>query len=449
MKQLSFSFVCLLLLAGCTSHYLPHKVAYIKERSCDQAGAEAVWQRYECRDALCESDVAQRHPDGLSRFGAVSIALENSPDLQAVFEELGISRAELKQAALYSNPEFHAFWNFPLDPEFMASESYMLQTFFQLSDLWEVPLRKNVAKDQLEIITLKILTIILNVTRDVKQAYNECVYAQENLLLTQYITQEIRALRDRIYYRQQFGYTIDFDKWLADATVGTWHARIIDRENDLATAYIKLRRILGIEVSSSEVPLTDSLLTLTHVPDIQNIIDIAMRNRPELHMACFNVQKAEHTLKFERSRVFKDIEFGLEHERGFGPPRGTGPVFRLDVPIFDMNQAQVMRAKYFVAKAEQEYRITCFNVREEVALAYGNVNAFSKQVIVYDEVVIPAQEKARQFADQYLASGQMNMVVLLQAFVMLYKQELRALRIQFQYANFIVDLERAIACNLI
>ena len=99
---------------------------------------------------------------------AVQIALLNNRSLQAVFEDLAISQADLVQAGLLHNPVFAASFRLPdRPPNGTDTELSVEQDFL---DLMVMPLRRKVAAAEFEHAQLNVADHVVQLADDVKVA---------------------------------------------------------------------------------------------------------------------------------------------------------------------------------------------------------------------------------------------------------------------------------------
>src|SRR4030042_1650482 len=92
--------------------------------------------------------------------------------LQATFEEIGVAKADLVQAGLFTNPNLSALFRFPFGGGGSDIEAAGL---IKISDFWQIPLRQKVAAARLETAILEVSDEILNTVADVKRAHNKSI----------------------------------------------------------------------------------------------------------------------------------------------------------------------------------------------------------------------------------------------------------------------------------
>lgn len=85
--------------------------------------------------------------DGLTIDECVHVALLNNPEIQALFDQVGASRADVVQSQLLTNPNFTItmIW-----PEGGGRAKVPMGLGQELTDLWQIPVKKKIAQAQLD-----------------------------------------------------------------------------------------------------------------------------------------------------------------------------------------------------------------------------------------------------------------------------------------------------------
>jgi outer membrane protein, heavy metal efflux system len=196
--------VCLSILAA----NLPGASAREKEETF-QGIQQAVQERtrkavrWEVDQAAREQalqDVRRFLRKPLTAESAVQIALFNNRSLQATIEEIGLSQADLIEAATIPNPKIDLSIRFPDQPPSGTYIDYSVAIDF-LSILM-IPLKKRVAKDQLQAAALRVADEILELVSQVKEAFYSLQASQQLLKRFQVIVDTNAAALD----------------WLSDST---------------------------------------------------------------------------------------------------------------------------------------------------------------------------------------------------------------------------------------
>jgi hypothetical protein len=163
MRKLNFTLSVLLtvlLLSGCGAVKTKQDWARLREATSDFTEQEILWEQTAEDEAEIKEKIDDLLSDGrLTQMEAVQIALLNNRSLQSVFEEIGISRADLVQAGLLENPTLGALFRFPFDEDGVNIET---EIGFVLSDLWQIPFRKKVASAQMDATIMRVSEAVLN-----------------------------------------------------------------------------------------------------------------------------------------------------------------------------------------------------------------------------------------------------------------------------------------------
>jgi len=430
----------LVLLPCCKKINVKPEFARIKDTTQKTMLTDPVWQRLEANKPIIKDAIDTQLEHGIMSNDAIRIALQNNPTLQAQFEELGIAKADLQQAGFFTNPQLETLFKAPISKNISADIEAQIN--FTLSDFWQVPLRKNIAYDDLEIITNGILRDIIMLTAQTAHAFQDCVYHLQLSQLTQVILSKVKQLRDRIYYRYKFGFTSELDKQFANIMVNKWELELNKQDTMLQQAFLNLRRLLGIKISYQDIQLIDNNIPPTSLPALEDLHIYALEHRPEMHIAHFRIKRAEDKIAYEKSRFIKEVNFGIAYERDPDKTKTLGPAFGLSIPIFDTNKAQVERAQFELHQAESQYRAQKQAILQELYSTYTQLLSASRNMMLYTEQMIPASQEALAYTSKYFDSMQLNMVILINTEIALYEIEKEKLAQYNELIHLYIDLEK-------
>ncbi|MEX0940875.1 MAG: TolC family protein [Candidatus Babeliales bacterium] len=429
-----FLITFLLLLNGCT----PLRIQ--KEYKRLECKAE---QHVNLDLSFCqEQKTPVADPYSLTKKQAIAFALEYNKNLQAQLIDLGIAKADLVRAGFFTNPHLESVFKFP---DSGNQANLEIVGTMKLSDFWQVPIRKNIAYDDLEIMTLSLIHTILHITVETNYAYNDCLFQEARLILITELYNKIKELRDRLIYRQKFGFQSYFDLHVANAMVGRWQAEVVNQQMMLQNSYIHLRQLLGLPITETFLNLSDTLIDSTYeIPSITALEEYGMQYRPELGIAFFNIEKAKDQLSLQKAKIIDNVNAGFTYERDFERAKGWGPALSFDIPIFDTKYAQIAKAKQEVKKAKKVYLAQKQMRMEEIYHAFNLFQAKQQEVIIYQETILPAQQKAIDYAAKYLNRMQSNMKLLLEAEITFYEAQLAKLAKQFELSQAYVSVQKSI-----
>lgn len=445
MKVIKFYFIFLvLLLSGCHKGNINREFSYVKDSTFEMTGHDVVLLN--AAQIPIDTTIMQKLTEGITRNEAIGIALKNNPELQVHFETLGIAKADLEQAGLYTNPDINGFFWTPLQDSATELETGIS---FRVSDLWQVPLKKKVQKDILETVTFRILEFVLETMKNVRIIYDRALFAQARLQLLDDLKQQSLDLRDNIYYRQGFGLESDLDKYLIDIAVNNVLIDIIKSQNEYVQACIALKKILGVAPSPDPVKLTECAdECIEHfkqiLPSLETLQNWALIHRPEIFKAHMKIQQFKDTIALEKSKVFRTVNAGVALKRDFDSDKGIGPSFELSLPVFDQNQAQITRAEFLLEQVKKELLAIQLDIQKEVQTHYVDFVNHEKILRIYTDSIVPLYEKAVDYTDEFAQIMQITMVTVLHTEIGLIHNQILAVDIKQDICSTFSRLERAV-----
>lgn len=383
----------------------------------------------------------------LSREEAVRIALSNNPDLQALFLNIGISKADLVQAGLLTNPELDFLYTVQED----IGAPIVSFVRFQLSDWWIIPFETKVAYSELRITMARVQQRILEVKRDTELAYNECMFAHAVAIVAKEFVAALRKLRDQI---SEDDNAEEVDLAIVNVILGSELNRRDKFEAEHGVACTELRNVMGMKVTTERVHTTEKLFDYEPIlPDIQKILEMAVDLHPQVEIAVHEVELAKHGLSLQRASVFDNVQFGLFTERTELSINNLGPAIKASVPIFDFKQAQIEKAKYLIDKANKTLLNTYRDVRTRIISNYFLLEGYMKILDNFEKIIHPAYESGIKYimenAEKYAEDEDLDLVVLFQMLDRLYETKIAFLDAKRTLLNTQVRLEFHVGRRLI
>ena len=151
------------------------------------------------RDPAKESSISSNDlsADQLSLDTALKIALTNNSEIQAVFQDIGIARADVWQATLFRNPTFEGFVRFPnhdtLDDGDPAQNNVELSVNQDFMDVLLMPFKRRVASAEYAAVKLRVADTILTFVLEVKKAYYSAQAAEEAVMFQRTVLEASEA----------------------------------------------------------------------------------------------------------------------------------------------------------------------------------------------------------------------------------------------------------------
>ncbi|MCB2186491.1 MAG: TolC family protein [Deltaproteobacteria bacterium] len=404
-----------LLLAGCASVQPAGDFQRMQQRVASVSPARLIWEADQADEAKVRQEVDQALAGGLTPDEAVAVALLNNRALQASFEEIGISRADLVAAGLIENPTLGALIRFPIAGEDSATD-VELSASFPISDLWQAPLKREVAQATLERVTLEVGDMVLATRRQARQAYNHLWYMQKIRVSQEKLLQDYEKLVAETARRQEFGYQTDLDLYLArDAAVS---ARLALSRLDLELA--QARQALATSLGLPQLPRDLALAGEPPRPSVAPLpwdqaVTLALGQRLDLQATKLRAAEATRREALARSRVVREVRLGANWERDTGGEQVLGPLVEADLPLFHQNQPEIARAGFEARLAKKRLAALEGQVREELTTDLASLQYLAESAQLLEEKVIPLRQQAVAFAEVYAGRMQLDQLVLVTA----------------------------------
>jgi cobalt-zinc-cadmium efflux system outer membrane protein len=365
---------------------------------------------------MSEADVDAVLQDGLSLDEALRLALLDNRHLQAGFLGLGVARAEFVQAGLLRNPSLGVAF---LLPSGGGRPKIAIDVFESIVDLWEIPSRKRLARSELSQQILDLSRFAGELVADTKDAYFRSVAARElratageNLELTR---QSFVTVQQRVAE----GVATTTEESLARNAMLAAELAARRSERDDVVAKRRLASLLSLESDVISVPLTDALPAPALLEfDRETLVARGRESRLDVRAAVSAVLAAEDQLGLEKSRVFPSVELGVSLER---PEHGAsvdllaGPAAKLDVPVFDQNQAKVAGARYRVEAMRRELAALLAEVGQDVRAAVDRATSAARTAQFAADELLPQAEQGAALARSSFDLGGVTLPSLLES----------------------------------
>lgn len=382
----------------------------------ERTGSATSWEHGTPEDDRVAARVAELLMNGLDRRRAVEVALVNNPSLQATYEELGVSQADMVQAGLLSNPTLGGSAGFPLDGEGgrVEYEASITQNFL---DLFILPLRKRVAREQFTADTLRVAHEALEVAAEVGKAIAELQAQTQVAELAHTALQAARVAAELAERQHRAGNITDLA--LSTEQAGYQQAQLDAAREDLELLERRedVNRLLGLwgpqthwELAEKlpELPPEDAPLEHLEAAAIRQRLDVDAARKQALLMA--NAVSLART-----SRLFGVIEVGVHVHQDPDGPRLFGPTLSLELPIFDRRQALIARLEALRRQADRRLAALSIEARSAVRIARVRLLSARKVVEHYRDVLLPTRQAVVDHASLQYNGMQIGLYELLAA----------------------------------
>jgi outer membrane protein, heavy metal efflux system len=439
----------LLLAAGCAQ--VPGKGGFdhVQQMVYERIDLRPAWTQDAAEDRQAAEEAVDRLLENeLSAEGAIQIALLNNAGLQARYEELGISQADLVQAGLLQNPTVFGFARFPTSsPGATNFEIGILQDF--LNSLM-LPARRKLAAAQFEQVKAEVAHAVLQVSAETEQAYYEAIAAANTRDLRSQIVEATQAAYEFALRLHAAGNISDLNLAVERGHFEESRVALAESENRLRAARERLTKLMGLWGERTRWRAPDRL---PDIPPKETALDqvetLAIMNRLDLEAARRKIDTFAQSLGTTIAwRWLGDAQIGVNAERDTDRQWVVGPELSLELPIFDQHQARVSQGEAMLRRAINELTALAVDIRSEVRLLRDRLVMQRYLIDHYKRVILPLRQRLVALTLEkynYMLVGAFDLLTAKQQEFDAYAKYLEAVR---DYWVIRADLSRALGGRL-
>lgn len=349
--------------------------AWAKEKPFTRV--ERVVKERTKREVRWEQDLAMREENRaaartllrrpLTLTSAVEVALLNNRGLQATFEEIGLSFADVRQARMLANPAADLSVKFPnRAPKSPLYEWGIAQNFL---DLLMIPLRTRVARAQLAAVQMRVADEVVKLIAEVKTAYYGLLADQQLIARLRVIIDAQSSSLELMQKLHEAGNVTDLALSQEQAQYSRIRLELAMAEAESREHREKLNRLLGVWGGDIEWRLAANELPAVPETDvtIRALETLAVSNRLDLAASRADLESAVKAIGLEKTfRFIGALDFGIAGEHEPDGTNLTGPSFRLELPFFNQGQARLARGQAQVRIAAAKFEQLAIDLRSDV-----------------------------------------------------------------------------------
>jgi outer membrane protein TolC len=339
----------------------------------ERLGKDVDWPRSSEDRAKVDARVAELLARPLSVEDAVQIALLNNHLLQAAFQELGISEAELVQAGRLPNPRFelrHASAAGQFDIEETIS--------FNVLALLTLPYAQGIEKRRFARTQSTVVLTVTQLAKEVREAFYAAVAARESLDYLQKVREAAKTSAELARRMMAAGNWNRLDQareqsFFNDAVRSATRAQLGEmaaREKLIGLMGLPQQPPLQLAASLPELPAGIDAL-----PDVERAV---LQDRLDLQVMRMRLDELRARLRLTQSSRFLNVlDLGATRVRqgSKDQPYESGYTLTLEVPIFDSGAARVKKSEAIYAQALDRFAQAALEARSQIRLAYANYRA--------------------------------------------------------------------------
>jgi cobalt-zinc-cadmium efflux system outer membrane protein len=378
----------LAVIAGCAQ--VPKEAGFgdVQKLVNQKMDYRLYWNQGSTADEQAAGAIDSLLKEELGVDGAVQIALLNNQHLQAVYEDLGVTQADVVEAGLLENPVFFGQVRFPdRSPSMSNLEFEVSQNFLNILML---PARKKLAAMQFEEAKLRVADAVLK-RRHIAEAA-AASYEMARRLHTAGNISDLRLAGEQGHYEQaRMKYVQSKTLAVESRLMGLWGAQT---ELNLAQ---RLPDVPAGEIS------------------LQNLESLAIRNRLDLASARQEIEVLAQALGITLDwRWFGTADVGISTERDPDGQWVTGPSLTLELPIFNQRQADVARLEARLRQGQKRLAAQAVHIRSEVRALRNRLMMQRHLAEHFKKVMLPLQERIVRLTLQeynYMLTGVFDLLI--------------------------------------
>jgi outer membrane protein TolC len=245
----------------------------------------------------------------------------------------------------------HSFWQY-------STDITATQTIF---DFWKTKTQVNIAKLNIDSSKEDLKNTEEQVILNVKQAYYAVLEAQRNLEVAGETVKQFQQHLEQAKAFYEVGTKPKFDVTNAEVDLGNARLALIRAENSLKVAKVTLSNRLGLP-EPSEYEIEDNLSFVKYSIGLQEAIDRAYENRPELKSIAFKKKAGEESVSLAKKGYLPVLagiaSYSWAGEKFAGNDGGWSTGLTIAIPIFSgfltKSQVSEARANLFILTANEE-----------------------------------------------------------------------------------------------
>jgi len=166
-----------------------------------------------------------------------------------------------------------------------------------------IPARINAAKLMSLLTDETVRAAVQDMIYAAEHAYYDVLLSQHLLQITTDAVRSAQAHLENVKKRQRGGVASDFDVLRAEVELSNFQAEFIQNKNAISVSKASLIKIMGVSQDSDFV-LSDELLYVPSNITMEQAVEAAYRNRPDLLGREFDIKMQKELLKVARSQYF-------------------------------------------------------------------------------------------------------------------------------------------------
>ncbi len=381
-------------------------------------------------------------------------AMEHNPEIIASQKRINAAKAKISQARSLDDPSIRAgSYDMSNNPININGQTEMLQQRYSISQKIPFPgklrLRSEIATEETNIIGKDSETKIQEIIALVKSAFYELYYTNCAIDITEENRDLLRKFARIAETKYSVGKATQRDALAAQVELSTLANNLIvlnkERESIIARLNSLLDRTPQAPLGKPR-PFERHTLKLT----LEELEDLAMKNRPELKRFDHAIKKNEANLKLsKKDSYYSDFEPMVEYMQEDGKPDTWASAITINVPwLWPKNRSKVKESKEDLSAAKSDYRFINNKTLFEVKDFLVKVQSSESTINLYKTGVIPQAEQSLKAARIGYEAAQVDFLTLIDSQRILLNSRLLYIRALADFEQNLANLEKAVGTQL-
>jgi outer membrane protein TolC len=376
----------------------------------------------------------------------ISLALENNNLFKAAEQEFRASRARVKQARAFPQPEFS--YDSDLQPKFFnfkqSGESYI-----GITQLIEFPgrryLRGKIAGKESDMVGCDVNLVRQEIIYNVKNSFYRLLlaletqkYAKENLDMTKDFFVSAKE-------KYESGEVAKFEMLRAKVEKAKAENQLKVAVNQVKLAKAQLNFFLARD-KFQPLMIQGTLGTNPIQLELKILQAKALSVRPEIKKERLMVKKETLTKKQAFLGFLPDVSLGVSRHRIDYEPTTWDISFSLAVPLFFWQKinGEIAESKANLAAANERLKYLELSVSLEVENAYYNAISLQNQIQLFEKEVLDEAQQVYQMSMISYREGKIGSIELMESRRSLAELKQVYAETQFNYQVALADLEKSL-----
>jgi len=383
-----------LAMSGCALFTGDGGMSAVQGLAGNRLGKDVAAIRSEDDAAVSHARVRTLLARPLTADAAVQVALLNNRDLQAAYNALGMAEARRVRASLPENPTL-SFSKISGGGAFEIERSVAMSVL----SLATLPLRADIATDRFHQAQLRAASETIRVANDTRRAWVEAVAARA---LAGFLTQAQTSAQAAADLSKQLGQTGAINK-LDQARNQVFYAELTAQlglaRQRVESTRERLIRLMGLWGDDLAFRLPADLPALPSRPRVMETVEVeAVRLRLDLEIARLDLEALAKSHNLSGATRFISLLDVAGISKRVREPGGSEAVTErgagvdVQIPIFDLGEANVREAEQAYRQAVNELIAKAVSVRSEAREAYQGYRASYDIARHYQREVLPLRK---------------------------------------------------------